>query len=119
MSNTVLKLASLAMLASCIGVLFWAFALRRGMVPILLVNMLTASLVLAYQAPRLFITIRTGDVPVIALIVFELSTLTLAALALGGTRVFLFASMAAFAVNGLAGLAAAIFAFSFRMTRLF
>ena len=119
MSNTALKLLTLLFLAGYLGALLWAFPLRRGLVPMLAVNIVTAGLVLAYQAPRLPFTLRANDLPVMALILFELLTLALALLALRGMRFPLLASLLPFGLNGLACLAFTVFAFTFRMTRLF
>ena len=118
MSNTALQLVTAAMLAAHLGALVVAAGSRWGDRAVLLVNIATASAVVLYQAPSAVHGSFWNDGQLLALTLFELATLLLAALAWRGRRAALIASYVSFAVNGLACAAAVAFAFTFRMSRL-
>lgn len=109
-----------AVLAPAIGlaVLVW-FLWSRKRVILLSLNVLVSVSLLIIQAPHLRYTFTPPfDEQVIALIIFELLVLTTTLWACRGGRLLLVASPVAFSLNLCAGIAAAIFALTFRLIRL-
>lgn len=113
-----LQLVTVAMLAMHLGALALAAGSRWGGRAVLPVNIATASAVVLHQVPSAVHGYWWSDGQLVALTLFELAALLLAALAWRGRPAALAASYVPFALNGLACAAAVALAFTFRISRL-
>jgi hypothetical protein len=118
MSNMTLQAVTIAILFAHGAALLWA-VLRRTMRPIVWLNLCVATAVLLYWAPQIARVIGNGDVQVMALSGFALATVAMSIAALRGLRIPAWLIFVPFALQTAASVAAVIFAFTFRITRLF
>jgi hypothetical protein len=97
---------------------FWAW--RRGdLIPVLALNALFAAMVLIYQAPRLAMSIVSQDTAVLGLLAFEALGLVGSVVALCGLSVPRSLVWLVFGANAVISAAFMLFAFTFRITKLF
>ena len=119
MSNAELDVVVLAIFALHLGVLIQALFWRREQRPLPALNAglaVATLLVLTARGPRY---LAPADWPVIGFAAFEVAVLVCAAQALTGRRWAMWASRAAFGLHFVVSVLAAIFALTFKMTRLF
>jgi hypothetical protein len=108
----VIVLAHLAALA-------WAAALRKGMTPVLLLNLILSATILAYNAGHLGIMLQSADYAPLALMAYAAAALACSAGALCGVRIPAWINWTAFAVNLSLSILLLAFLALFRMNRLF
>lgn len=89
-----------------------------GPKPLLLLNAIVACTVLLYAASRARYIWSGRDWPYVGLIVFELLVLAGVVWAFRSHRLAIVCSYVAFGVHGCTSLAAALFAFFFKMSRM-
>jgi hypothetical protein len=109
---TVIVVAHLAALA-------WAVVLRKGMTPVLLLNLILSATILAYNAGHLGIMLQSPDYAPLALMAYAAAALACSAGALCGVRIPGWINWTAFAVNLSLSILLLAFLALFRMTRLF
>ena len=105
-------------LARAWAILLWA-VLRRTMRPIIWLNLCVAASVLLYWAPQINRIVNSGDVQIIALTGFALASAAMSLAALSVQRIPAWLIALPFALQMAASVAAVIFAFTFKITRLF
>lgn len=108
----VIVLAHLAALA-------WAAALRKGMTPVLLLNLILSAAVLVYNADHLSIMLRGADFAPLALMAYAAVALACSAGALCGLRIPAWINWTAFAFNLALSILLLAFLTFFKMNRLF
>jgi hypothetical protein len=118
MSNAIFQTITVLALLIHIGVLSFAI-MRRTIQPVAWLNLLVAVGVWIYWLPRLGRVIETGDLQAIALLAFALAAAAASLALLAGRRVPSFVIWLFFAAQAAAGILATLFAFTFKMTRLF
>jgi hypothetical protein len=114
MSNELFEAVSTAVLVLYLVVL--VFALRHQRTPLLLLNAITAVVIIAYDVQPLRYILE--DWRLQAIVAFEIAAIVAALLAFRGNRPGLYFSYAAFAINLCIVIAATYLAFFFRITRL-
>jgi hypothetical protein len=100
------------------AVLLWVAGFRKGIKPILVVNLIVAATVLLYNATRLPIAIHYQEYRLLGLVAFECGAMIASAGALLGVRIPAWLIWLAFGVNLLLSAALMIFMLTFKMTRL-
>jgi hypothetical protein len=100
------------------GVLCGVWYFSRGINGLLLLNALLAAAVLLYAVGRARYIAAALDWPYMGLIVFEISALVAAYLAFRGNASAVICSYVAFGIHAVVSIAAVLFAFTFKMTRL-
>lgn len=118
MSNMTLQAVTVAILLAHGAALLWA-VLRRTIRPIVWLNLCVAAAVLLYWLPQTARVISNGDVQVMALSGFALASMTMSLAALRGLRIPAWLIFVPFALQMAASVVAVVFAFTFRITRLF
>ena len=118
-SNTVFQTTVVVVLLAHVGALLGLWFGPRTNGVILGLNAIIAVGVLAYGASRLRYIFAANDVPQLALMGFELVVLATAIWAFRLTRPALICSYVAFVLHFIIAVGAVIFAFAFKMTRLF
>lgn len=118
LSNIMLQTTSVLVLLAHIATLVWAL-LRRDIRPVLWLNLCAAAGVWLYWAPRLGRVFDFADGQVFALLALTLVTAATSIAALCGLRIPAFLIWLQFAVQATASALAVVFAFTFRITRLF
>ena len=107
----------LIVLAYC-GTLLWATAFRKGIKPALIVNLLVAAGILAYNLEDAGRSIPHDDYVIMSLVGFELIALFLSIGVLAGIRVPTWIVWAAIGINFLLAIALLAFLLLFKITRL-
>ena len=110
------KAAPVIIVLAQVAVLVWAW--RKGMTPILWVNVVLASAVILYNVPRLLTAIQYQDYVLLGLILFELAALATSVAALSGLPIPAWLVWGAFAVNFILCVALMLFMLTFKMMRL-
>jgi hypothetical protein len=118
MSNVIFQSITVLALLIHIGALSFAI-LRRTIQPVAWLNLLVAVGVWIYWVPRLGRVIETGDLQAIALLAFALAAAAASLAVLAGRRVPSLLIWLFFTAQAVACILAAMFAFTFKMTRLF
>ena len=118
MSNVMLQTATVAILLAHGAILLWA-VLRRTIRPIIWLNLCVAAAVLLYWAPQIGRIVNSGDVPIMALAGFALASAAMSLAALSVLRIPAWLFALPFALQMAASVIAVIFAFTFKITRLF
>ncbi|MFI5012612.1 MAG: hypothetical protein ACHQAY_09710 [Hyphomicrobiales bacterium] len=99
------------------GALMAATALRKGIIPVLVLNLLLSAGVVIYWAPRFSELFHYVDA-VLAFVAFELVVLASSILALRGFRVPHLVIWVEFAAHAILNAAALLFMFTFKMMRM-
>jgi hypothetical protein len=107
----------LIVLAHC-GALLWAAGFRKGIKPLLVVNLLLAAAIVVYNIGALGPAIAHNDYAIMSLAGFELITLLSSICAFAGIRVPSWIIWIGFGVNFLLAVALMAFVLSFKMTLL-
>ena len=107
----------LIVLAHC-GALLGAAGFRKGIKPLLVVNLLLAAPIVGYNIGALGPAIAHDDYAITSLVGFESITLLSSICALAGIRVPSWIIWIGFGVNFLLAVALMAFVLSFKMTRL-
>lgn len=108
---------ALALLLAHVGVLVWSGWLRKGIAPVLALNLLISGSVAVYWAQR--ISDLAGSIALVWVFVgFEFVVLVISLLAVFRVRVPLAVIWIAFTAHALMTAAAVLFVLTFRITRL-
>ena len=118
MSNVMLQTATVAILLTHGMIFLWA-VLRQTMRPILWLNLCVAVAVLLYWAPQIDRIVNSGNVQILALTGFVLASAAMSLAALSVLRFPAWVLIVPFALQIAASVVAVIFAFTFKITRLF
>ena len=113
------KATSVVIVLAHVAALIWAVALRKGLGPVLGLNLVIAAGILAYNADHLGIMLRYADYPLLALMAFALVTLLISAAAIFGWRIPVALIWITFAGNFIMSTLLMAFALLFKMNRLF
>lgn len=113
------KATSVVIVLAHVAALIWAVALRKGLGPVLGLNLVIAAGILAYNANQFGSMLDYADYRLMALMAFALATLLISAGALFGLRIPAALIWIAFAGNFAMSLLFMAFALLFRMDRLF
>ena len=111
------KAAPVIIVLAQVAILAWGW--RRGVTPILWVNVILASAVILYNVTQIPTAIRFQDSVLLGFILFELGVLAVSVAAPSGLPIPAWLVWAAFAVNFVLSVALMVFALTFKMTRLF
>ncbi len=101
-----------------VAALAWAI-LRKSTTPALIVNLVLAAAVLAYNADHLGIMIEYRDVMPLALTIYAVAAFVFAACTLAGLRVPAWINWTVFGINFSLGVLLLVFLATFKITRLF
>ena len=118
-SNSIFQSTAILLLLAHLGALIGVWFSPRGGSLLLALNAALASAVLLYTVSRARYILAAVDWPYLGLITFELLALAGALWAFMDNRPAMIWSYVAFGLHACASLAAAIFAFTFKITRLF
>jgi hypothetical protein len=110
---------ALVIVLAHVAALIWAWPLRKGIVPALLLNLILSAAIFAYNADHLAVMLQYADYMPLALTAFEAVTFACAAGTLCGLRVPAWINWTAFAVNLALSALLLSFAWTFKMNRLF
>jgi hypothetical protein len=113
------KATSVVIVLAHVAALIWAIGLRKGLTPVLGLNLVIAAGILAYNAGHLGIMLRYSDYMQMALTAFALATLLISTAALFGLRIPVALIWIAFAGNFALSVLLMAFALLFKMNRLF
>ena len=113
------KATTVIIVLAHVAVLIWAVGLRKGLGPVLGLNVIIAAGLLAYNASHVGIMLRYADYAQLALMAFALATFIISAAALFGLRIPVALIWIAFAGNFALSTALMAFALLFKMNRLF
>jgi hypothetical protein len=113
------KVTSVVIVLAHIAALIWAVALRKGLGPVLGLNVIVTAGILVYNANQLGSMLDYADYRLMALMAFALATLLISAAALFGWRIPTALIWTAFAGNFAMSLLFMAFALLFKMDRLF
>jgi hypothetical protein len=113
------RLTSVVLVLTHIGALIWGLRSRGGIVPVLALNLVIATGILAYNAPHFALLIANADTAPLAMTVFALVNLLTSAAALARLRVPSAIVWALFGVDFALSVLLMAFLITFKMTRLF
>jgi hypothetical protein len=113
------KATSVVIVLAHVAALIWAVALRKGLGPVLGLNLVIAAGILAYNANQFGTMLHYADYAPLVLMVFALATLLISAAALFGLPVPGAMIWTAFAGNFILSALFMAFALLFKMNRLF
>ena len=99
--------------------LIWAVGLRRGLLPVLGLNVIVAAGIFAYNASYLSIMLRYADYAQLALMAFAFATFIISTAALFGLQIPVALIWIAFGGNFTLSVVLMAFALLFKMNRLF
>lgn len=111
--------AAIVIVLAHLAALAWAALLRKGMMPVLLLNLILSAAILAYNADHLGIMLRNADYAPLALMAYAAAALACSAGALCGVRIPAWVNWTAFAVNSSLSILLLAFLALFKMNRLF
>lgn len=117
-SNTFFQTTAVAVLLAHVGAVLGLWFGPRTIGIILALNAVIAVAVLVYAASRLRYILVANDVPQIALVGFELVVFAAAIWGFRQVRPAAICSYVAFGLHFIVAIAAVIFAFAFKMTRM-
>jgi len=113
------KFAVVMLVLAHVGALLWAAGLRKGLVPALVLNVIIAAGIVAYNAQALGRAIGNADWALVALAAFALVNLLVSVGALCRLRIPAWIVWILFGVDFILSLLLAAFSFLFRITMLF
>jgi hypothetical protein len=111
--------AAIIIVLAHVAALAWAVMLRKGMVPVLILNLVLSAAILAYNADHLVIMLRYSDYALMALMGYAVVAFVCAAGALYGLRIPAWINWTAFAVNLALSILLLAFLWFFKINRLF
>lgn len=111
--------AAIVIVLAHLAALAWAAALRKGITPALLLNLILSAAILAYNADHLPIMLRYADYAPLALMAYAAAVLACSAGALCHLRIPAWINWTAFAVNLSLSILLVAFLALFKMNRLF
>lgn len=111
--------AAIVIIVAHLAALAWAAVLRKGITPVLLLNLILSATILAYNAGHLSIMLQSTDYAPLALMANAAAALACSAGALCGIRIQPWINWTAFAVNLSLSILLLAFLALFRMNRLF
>ena len=111
--------AAIVIIVAHLAALAWATVLRKGMTPVLLLNLILSATILAYNAGHLGIMLQHADYAPLALMAYAAAALACSAGVLCGVRIPAWINWTAFAVNLSLSILLLAFLALFRMNRLF
>lgn len=111
--------AAIVIVVAHLAALAWAAVLRKGMTPVLLLNLILSATMLAYNAGHLGVMLQSADYAPLALMAYAAAALACSAGALCGVRIPAWINWTAFAVNLSLSILLLAFLALFRMNRLF
>jgi hypothetical protein len=113
------KATSVVIVLAHVAAAIWAVALRKGLGPVLGLNVIVAAGILVYNANQLGSMLDYADYRLMALTAFALATLLISTAALFGLRIPVALIWIAFAGNFIMSALLMAFALLFKMNRLF
>ena len=118
-SNTLFQAITLVLVMAHAGALICVYFAPRGFSFLLAINSILSSAIILYTASRARYLLAAVDWPYLALVAFEMMVLAGAFWATREHRLAVVWSYVAFGIHSCAGIAAVVFSFTFKITKLF